>query len=45
MPIADHEQQRVRARAAQLSRHYRSIGPAAIIAALMFQPQRKRTAS
>ena len=45
MPITDHEQQRARARGAQLSRHYRSIGPAAIIAALMFQPRRKRSAA
>jgi hypothetical protein len=43
MQIADHEQQRSRARAHMLSRHYRQIGPAAIIAALMFQPQRKRS--
>ena len=43
MSLSRHEQQRARARAASLSRHYRSIGPAAIIAALMFQPQRKRS--
>lgn len=40
MKLADHERQRARARAATLLCHYRSIGPAAIIAALMFQPQR-----
>lgn len=44
MQLSEHEQQRARAKAAPLSRHYRSIGPAAIIAALMFQPQRKRSA-
>jgi hypothetical protein len=41
MQLNEHEQQRARARATVLSRHYRSIGPAAIVAALMFQPQRK----
>ncbi|MBO6719264.1 MAG: transcriptional regulator [Rhizobiaceae bacterium] len=45
MPLSDLEHQRARARGASLSRHYRSIGPAAIIAALMFQPQRKRSAA
>lgn len=44
MSLSRHEQQRVRARAASLSRHYGSIGPAAIIAALMFRPQGKRQA-
>jgi hypothetical protein len=43
MQLTEHEQQRARAKAATLSRHYRSIGPAAIIAALMFQPQRKHS--
>ena len=44
MSLSRHEQQRARARAANLSRHYGSIGPAAIIAALMFRPQGKRSA-
>jgi hypothetical protein len=37
MLIDRHEEQRSRARAATLSRHYRSIGPAAILAALLFR--------
>lgn len=44
MQLAAHEQRRARDDASGLSRHYRSIGCAAILAALMFQPQRTRKA-
>ena len=37
MDIRTHEAARARAEYAQLTRHYRSIGPAAILAALLFR--------
>ena len=38
--IAEAERERTRRQYAELSSHYRSIGPAAILAALMFAKQR-----
>lgn len=37
MDIRTHETARTRAEYAQLTRHYRAIGPAAILAALLFR--------
>lgn len=37
MDIRTHETARARAEYAQLTRHYRAIGPAAILAALLFR--------
>lgn len=37
MDIRTHETTRIRAEYAQLTRHYRAIGPAAILAALLFR--------
>jgi hypothetical protein len=37
MDIRTHETTRTRAEYAQLTRHYRAIGPAAILAALLFR--------
>ncbi len=37
MTFTRHEQERARASAATLSCHYRSIGPAAVLAALLFR--------
>ena len=44
MNIRTHEAARVRAQYASLTRHYRAIGPAAILAALMFRKPAHTTA-
>jgi hypothetical protein len=45
MNIRTHEAARVRAQYASLTRHYRQIGPAAILAALMFRKPAQTTRS
>ena len=40
MTVAEAERERTRREYADLSSHYRSIGPAAILAALMFASKR-----